>query len=329
MNILFLSQSNGSQNSVNDYMHDIVFHGLKKIYGDNVIDYPGVWYMYKDEVKKRNYDIKDLWGKGFTLYNLLNEYDKIDRDNIKSKIVNSYFDIIVYGSIHTTKTFLEYAINSNSKVIFIDGSDSPLINKELLSKGLYFKRELNENIDSKVYPISFAVPEEKIITNINSKPKHILSPLIPGKNSTYKFNNEAEYYKMYQDSIFALTYKKVGWDTLRHCEILMNGTIPFFLDIEDCPKDSLYFYPKELLKEINKKYSHVLNKFFPPKIYKSRFLTPGRIYLYLRDYFKEMNTVDDLLNKYPELYDVKINLLNFTKKNLTTEVMVKNILNKI
>ena len=49
----------------------------------------------------------------------------------------------------------------------------------------------------------------------------------------------------------------------------------------------------------------------------------------LRDYFKEMNTADDLLNKYPELYDVKKNLLNFTKKNLTTEVMVKNILDKI
>ena len=42
-----------------------------------------------------------------------------------------------------------------------------------------------------------------------------------------------------------------------------------------------------------------------------------------------MNTADDLLNKYPELYDVKTNLLNFTKKNLTTEVMVKNILDKI
>ena len=55
MKILFLSQSSGSQNSVNDYMHDIVFHGLKKIYGDSIIDYPGVWYMYKDEVKKQNF----------------------------------------------------------------------------------------------------------------------------------------------------------------------------------------------------------------------------------------------------------------------------------
>ena len=87
--------------------------------------------------------------------------------------------------------------------------------------------------------------------------------MIPGKKSTYTYDNETEYCKMYQNSIFALTYKKNGWDTLRHCEILMNGSIPLFLDIEKCPNNSLYFYPKDLLKDINKKYSHVLNKFSP------------------------------------------------------------------
>ena len=56
---------------LNDFMHDIVFHGLKEIYNDDVVDYPGAWYMYKHEVKKKKYDIKNLWGNGFTLYNLL------------------------------------------------------------------------------------------------------------------------------------------------------------------------------------------------------------------------------------------------------------------
>ena len=27
----------------------------KEIFGNEVIDYPGVWYMYHDEIKKRNY----------------------------------------------------------------------------------------------------------------------------------------------------------------------------------------------------------------------------------------------------------------------------------
>ena len=33
---------------------------------------------------------------------------------------------------------------------------------------------------------------------------------------------------MYQNSIFALTYKKAGWDCFRHYEILMNAVFLFF-----------------------------------------------------------------------------------------------------
>ena len=86
MKILFISSLNEKESSLNDFMHDIVLHGLRGIYSNNVIDYPGVWYMYRDEVKKRNYDINNLWGKGFTLYNLLSNYQQIDRTDIKKKI---------------------------------------------------------------------------------------------------------------------------------------------------------------------------------------------------------------------------------------------------
>ena len=78
MKILFISGLNEKEGRLNDFMHDIVLHGLREIYGDSVIDYPGVWYMYRDEVKKRNYDINNLWGKGFTLYNLLSNYQQIN-----------------------------------------------------------------------------------------------------------------------------------------------------------------------------------------------------------------------------------------------------------
>ena len=65
MKILFISSSNGKQNSrLNDYMHDIVLHGLREIYGNSVIDYPGVWYMYRDEVKKRNMILAIFGAKG-------------------------------------------------------------------------------------------------------------------------------------------------------------------------------------------------------------------------------------------------------------------------
>ena len=54
MKILFISGLNEKEGRLNDFMHDIVLHGLREIYGNNVIDYPGAWYMYRDEVKKRN-----------------------------------------------------------------------------------------------------------------------------------------------------------------------------------------------------------------------------------------------------------------------------------
>ena len=69
--------------------------------------------------------------------------------------------------------------------------------------------------------------------------------------STYIYDNEEDYYAMYQNSKFALTSKKGGWDTLRHYEIMANGTIPIFVDIENCPKHTLWNFPKDLCKEAN------------------------------------------------------------------------------
>ena len=251
MKILFISSSNVKRDSrLNDYMHDMVLHGLREIYGNSVIDYPGVWYMYRDEVKKRNYDISNLWGRGFTLYNLLSNYQQIDRTDIENKIKTNYFDFIIFGAIDKTQLFFDKAINSKSKIIFVDGNDSPFINEQITGKGVYFKRELISDNVKNVYPINFAIPREKIVHTINPKPLNILAPLIPGKYSTYIYENEQDYYKIYQNSVFALTYKKMGWDSLRHYEILMNGCIPLFLNIDKCPKKILSNLPKKLLSEI-------------------------------------------------------------------------------
>ena len=247
MKILFISGLNEREGRLNDFMHDIVLHGLREIYGNSVIDYPGVWYMYRDEVKKRNYDISNLWGKGFTLYNLLSNYQQIDRTDIENKIKTNYFDFIIFGSIDKPQLFFDKAINSKSKIIFIDGNDNPFINEQITGKGVYFKRELISDNIKNVYPINFAIPKEKIVHTINPKPLNILAPLIPGKYSTYIYENEQDYYQSYQNSVFALTYKKMGWDSLRHYEILMNGCIPLFLNIDKCPEKILTNLPKKLL----------------------------------------------------------------------------------
>ena len=79
-------------------------------------------------------------------------------------------------------------------------------------------------------PISFSIPECKILKKIPEK-KKLLAHIIPGRLNTYIFSDESDYYLDYQDSVFGITCKKAGWDCLRHYEILANGCIPLFLDL--------------------------------------------------------------------------------------------------
>jgi hypothetical protein len=112
-----------------------------------------------------------------------------------------------------------------------------------------------------LHPITFSIPEEKVISHVPQKTK-ILAHIIPGKLDTYIFNNEADYYTDYRQSMFAMTTKKAGWDCMRHYEILANGTIPFFPDIEECPPNTMFLYPKKLQLQGNKMYEKLKQKDF-------------------------------------------------------------------
>lgn len=101
-----------------------------------------------------------------------------------------------------------------------------------------------------VYPITFSIPECKIVTGILHKTK-LMSNLIPGNISTYIYNTEEEYYNEYKSSLFATTTKKGGWDCMRHYEILASGTIPYFPNIEKCPQRTMALLPKDLIKQGN------------------------------------------------------------------------------
>ena len=201
------------------------------------------------------------------------------------------------------------------------------LSKKHYEKGLYFKRELKEKQEG-ILPINFSIPKEKIVKDINKKPLNLLSPLIPGKLNTYIYENENEYYEMYKSSIFALTYKKAGWDCLRHYEILMNGCIPLFLNLENCPDQTMVNFPKEKLINLRKKYDSVLKYFNPLKIFKRKFLNLDNI-TNLFTYKLLKNNVDDYLIKNQEILEIKEELLNYTKLNLTTEHLVKYILSKL
>jgi len=323
---ILLIRSEGNQTHINDFMSDLLLHGLRQLYGCEVIDYPGCWYMYADEITNREYDLNKIWGRGFTINNTLNNYSSIDRTDIKKKIQKKYFDLIIYAAIRRSDQFLDDVIKFNNKVIFVDGEDDNIIDERYTKLGLYFKRELLEN-KLNVAPISFAIPKDKILNKVNENPVNLLAPLVPGRLSTYIYNDEKTYYDMYSNSIFAITNKKLGWDCLRHYEILMNGCIPLFFNIEDCPELILKTLPKERLSEIYSSFHSVLQLYSPFKIYKKKFLSIKKVFSYIPNIFRN-KSASTFLKKNSDILEIKSELLNFTKKNLTTEILAKYVLNK-
>ena len=102
-----------------------------------------------------------------------------------------------------------------------------------------------------IKPFPYCIPDELFYNERFDNKKYVISPLIPGDTSNYLFGagDEADYYNMYRQSMFALTSKKGGWDCLRHYEILAAGCIPIFEDLDKCPSDTLVSFPKDILRE--------------------------------------------------------------------------------
>lgn len=99
-----------------------------------------------------------------------------------------------------------------------------------------------------VFPIQFSIPEEKIVTRIPEK-RRDFAQLIPGLGQTYTYQTEESYYEGYRESYFGMTSRKAGWDCLRHYEILANGCIPYFPNLEECNSETMTFLPKDLILE--------------------------------------------------------------------------------
>ena len=325
MKILYLTNHQPLTEQFNDSMSDLLLHGLRKKFGNDVVDFPGSWYLYKDESDKRDLKLKNLWGKGFTIRNILDDYNSIDREDISSKIKNHYFDLIIYASIRRSKPFIDEVLRYDNKFIFIDGEDDQFIDREINKLGLYFKRELIEK-NKDLLPINFAIPEEKILKEVNNNPKNLLAPLIPGRLDTYIYKEEQSYYKMYAESIFALTYKKAGWDTLRHYEILMNGCIPIFLNLENCPSHTMVNFPKKDILDIKKRYEFILSSYFPSKIYKFKFLDLQK---FLNYFFSKKLKIENFIEQKKEVFELKSKLLDFTKENLTTSKLADYVINTV
>ena len=105
-----------------------------------------------------------------------------------------------------------------------------------------------------IYSLPYSIPEEYVIPSVDevlSKKQREFATVNPFDRTTYIYGpgQQADYYRMYQESRFAYTCKKGGWDCLRHYEIMANGCIPYFVGLEHCPENTLCTFPKELLMQ--------------------------------------------------------------------------------
>jgi hypothetical protein len=135
-----------------------------------------------------------------------------------------------------------YAKGSH-RVVVVDGTDGIMQTLPLDAQRLYFKRENTGH--QKAFPISFSIPKTKIRDHLLPKEQGF-SVYQPGQ--IYMYDSEDEYYRDYAISTFGTTRRKAGWDCLRHYEIMAQGCIPYFYDIELCPEHTCTTLPKLLLQ---------------------------------------------------------------------------------
>jgi len=151
-----------------------------------------------------------------------------------------------------------------------------------------------------LHPITFSIPASKIIDTIPTKTK-LLSSLIPGDWRTYIYSNETDYYNEYRQSMFATTTKKGGWDCMRHYEILANGSIPYFPNLEACPPNTMALLPKDLMIEGN-------------RLYES---------------YKSYTSIDQLTERdKSDCTSLIQKLLEYTRSQLTTKALASYVLEK-
>lgn len=317
---------------VSDYQVDCIYHGLVDGgYDFSTNIYP--WWMHKPNLEHPAEDYTKIWGKGFTMYGLLP-----DRVGNQDKP-----DLAIVG-IHHTATNQDaflcetlYALNKHGlKTYVVDGWDrSHICDGAITLSDKYFKRELDPNtrsIGKEVWPISFSIPAQHILPPSSPYNKSkAFAEIIPAMHSwgdhphhkTYKYTTQQEYYQDYEDSYFAYTCCKAGWDCLRHYEIIANGCVPWFTDIEDCQETIMTNFPKDTCIEAKKIMGLCpgTNVPYDPNVETylgdTRLINPGDKRGYLADNFD-----------YEVYNSIRTYLLKYAKEHLTTKKTIEYILSK-
>jgi hypothetical protein len=261
-----------------DYLADGVFHGLRTILGEDVIDYPKAEFLYDTASPGV---LSRVRGGGFTLYGLLPDLP-VERDHVLPRALDGEFELVIFADIwRTFGLWTEWSPQlQRAKVamVVLDGSDRvepyPYAGQwwrtrawwflpRAHNRARYYKREITpltrwfasylllppaigRRLDLR--PISFSIPAEKIVGAAPAKdrdfPAHIVDEEAAhriGGQSSQVFNDESAYRTDLARARFGVTTKRAGWDALRHYEIAASGTVPCFRELEHKPSSSAPF----------------------------------------------------------------------------------------
>lgn len=314
-----------------DYVVDCLFHGFRKTFGTDCIDHQKNPHMYDD---------KDYTGlfphHGFSMFGRIKDQE-IDREDIEGKLKAGFFDYVI-SPIHHTNRNNQVEIDRHidyirqfmpaSKFAVICSDETPSSNSFLLgtTKCIFFKQELNDGVTG-AFPIAYSVPREIFVDKVPEKTIDF-AQLIPSLHgcrhkSTYIYTDEEDYYDSYRKSYFGFTCKKGGWDCMRHYEIISQGCVPFFTDIEACPKNTLWNYPKTLCKIVK-----TMKGLHPNTIH---IHLPQQPFLYttMQNFHTTGHVIDHNIFDEDLYYRLANNFLDYGKRSLTTEANARYILNKM
>jgi|WetSurMetagenome_2_1015567.scaffolds.fasta_scaffold07621_6 hypothetical protein len=307
MNILFIATTDGI-----DYECDCVLHGLSEIDDITIYTIHDRYFMYEGNNEE---DLLKLYGMGFTLTNRIPQNKKHIQtiEEAKQMISQKFYDVIIYGSILRSNELLDEIVENypRNRILMVEGEDYDLSyptrkkistkiipskgrryrsikqTESLLPKGLYFKREICSDYADRMFSVSFAFPFKDMVTEVPKKTRE-LAFIIPGKLDTYIYMHEKDYYNGYKEAMWGKTTRKAGWDCMRHYEILANGCIPYFPDIESCPVNTMFNFPKNIIRETNrlyetKQYNDASYNYFAKYLldYTRRYLTTKELAIYI------------------------------------------------
>ena len=250
--ILFLAEPQA------DYVADGLFHGLRTLLGDAVVDFPRRDPMY------RQADLSASYGKGFGLYGLLPDIS-VDR----SDVFQRDWDLVVSAVMWRDWQWWERAwgtFGTRVRHAVVDGGDLPWVYPygpawwrpqrwfvpRTRGRALYFKREwgkvsmLAAGRRLSLEPLGIAYPAEKIVTTVPAKTRDFQSHIVDlevgerlGRrlehDRVHIFDSEADYLADLRASRFGVTTKRAGWDALRHLEIAGAGAVPCFRSLDHKP----------------------------------------------------------------------------------------------